>query len=225
MGSVRIILAAVCVWLVAGCERPPVMSLAPRIVRAPSDELMEQVAVYSAFLVQQVPLTKWGGGRRMEGLLIREPISYSGHESELVLTNVFQGDLLLVRAGLGGVDRSYPLAQDTRKNFYAATARTDDLFGRDEFSGPFIVLSDDELNSQFQMEPCYPMDLCGLRLIAHDLPNSGGLWGFSHIGFSRDRRQALVYYRNDFWGEGGVALLEKGAGGWSIVVESALSVS
>jgi hypothetical protein len=161
----------------------------------------------------------------MEGLLIREPISYPGYNPEFAQMNVFPEGRFLIRAGLGGIDRSYDLGQDTLKNFYAESARKDDLFGKDEFTGPFIALSHEELNSQFQMEPCHRPEMCGLRLIEQELPNSGGLWGFSHIGFSRDHLQALVYYSNGFWGEGGVALLEKGAGGWSIVAKAALSVS
>jgi hypothetical protein len=203
------------------------ISPAPRVVRAPSDEQMERVAVYSAFLAQQVPKTRWPWtGRRMEGLLVRKPLSYRGYELGLVQKYVFPNDQFLVQAGQGSVDRSYELAEDTLKNFYVEGARTDDLFGNDQFTGPFVALNDyEDLNSRFQMEPCHRPEMCGLRLIEHELPNSGGLWGFSHIGFSRDHLQALVYYSNGFWGETGVALLEKGAGGWSIVARAALTVS
>jgi hypothetical protein len=162
----------------------------------------------------------------MEGLLIRKPISNPGYESGYVQKDVFPEGRLFVRAGLGGVDRLYELAHDTLKNFHAELARTDDLFDDDEFTGPFVALEDyEELNSRFRMEPCHRPEMCGLRMIARDFPNSGGLWGFSHIGFSGDRRQALVYYSDAFLGETGVALLEKGSGGWSIVAKVALTVS
>ena len=161
----------------------------------------------------------------MEGLLVREPISYAGYDLGLVQKYVFPEGRLVVQGGSGHVDQSHDLAQGTLKNFYTEGIRKDDLFGKDEFTGPFIALSDEELNSQFQMEPCYRTQLCGLRLIEQKLPNSGGLWSFSHIGFSSDHRQALVYYRNVFWEETGVALLEKGAEGWSIVATAGLSVS
>lgn len=224
----RFVLTAVCLWAAAGCERPQGIPLAPRVVRAPSDEQMERLAVYSAFLARQVPKTKWPccSGRRMEGLLIRRPISNPGYESGYVPKDVFPEGRLLVRAGLEGVDRSYELEHDTLKNFYAELARTDDLFSKEEFTGPFVALEDyEDLNSRVRVEPCHRPEMCGLQLIQHDFPNSGGLWGFSHIGFSRDRRQALVYYSDGFWGERGVALLEKGSGGWSIVAKEPLIVS
>jgi hypothetical protein len=188
---------------------------------------MERLAVYSAFLARQVPKTKWApSGRRMEGLLVRKPLSYRGYGLEQVQKYVFPNNQFFVQGGLGGVDRSYGLAEDTLKNFYIEGARTDDLFGAEEFTGPFIALGDfEDLNSRFQMEPCYRPQLCGLRLIQYELPNIGGLWGFSHIGFSRNHAQALVYYSDGFWGEMGVALLEKGSGGWSVLARAALSVS
>jgi hypothetical protein len=187
---------------------------------------MERLAVYSAFLTRQVPKTKWPwSGRRMEGLLFRKPLSYRGYELGLVQKYVFPNNQFLVQAGLGGVDRSYELAEGTLKNFYGEGARTDDLFGKDEFTGPFIVLIDEELDSLYQVEMCHRPQLCGVRLIEQELPNSGGDWGFSHIGFSADHLQALVYYFDGNWGEGGVALLEKGSGGWSVVAKAALSVS
>jgi len=227
MGAPRFLVIAVCLWVLAGCERPQGISLAPRVVRAPSDEQMERLAVYSAFLAQQVPKTKWpSSGRRMEGLLVRKPISYTGYELGLVQKYVFPDNRLFIQGGLGGVDQSHDLALDTLKNFYAEGARTDDLFGKEEFTGPFVALDDyEELNSRFRMEPCHGPEMCGVRLIQHDFPDSGGLWSFSHIGFSRDGLQALVYYSDGFWGETGVALLEKGAGGWSVVAKAALSVS
>jgi hypothetical protein len=226
MGVTRIILAAACIWVLAGCERPQGIPLTPRVVRAPSDDQMERLAVYSAFLARQVPKTKWPwSGRQLEGLLVRKPVSYTGYELANVQRYVFPKGQFLVQAGLGGVDRSYLLAQDILKNFYVEGARTDDLFGNGEFTGPFVVLSAEELNSRFQMEPCHRPQLCGLRLIEHELPNSGGLWSFSHIGFSEDHLQALVYYEDGNWGETGVALLEKGSGGWSIVAKAALTVS
>jgi len=228
MSWLRVVAALMCLWMLGECERPQGIPLTPRVVRAPSDEQMERLAVYSAFLARQVPKTKWPccSGRRMEGLLIRKPISNPGYESGYVQKDVFPEGRLVVRAGLGGVDRSYELEHDTLKNFYAELARTDDLFGKEEFTGPFVALEDyEELNSRFRMEPCHRPEMCGLRLIQHDFPNSGGLWGFSHIGFSTDRRQALVYYSDGFWGETGVALLEKGSGGWSIVARQALTVS
>ena len=195
-------------------------------MRAPSDEQMERLAVYSAFLVQQVPKTKWPwSGRRLEGVLFRKPLSYRGYELGLVQQYVFPNNQFLVQAGLGGVDGSYKLTEDTLKNFFIAGTRTDDLFGAGEFTGPFMVFSDEELNARFHMEPCRRPELCGLRLINQVYPNSGGLWGFSHIGFSKDHLQALVYYADGYWGETGVALLEKGAGGWSIVARVPLSVS
>jgi hypothetical protein len=226
MVATRILLAVACLWMVAGCERPQEIPLAPRMVRAPSDQQMERLAVYSAFLARQVPKTKWPRtGWRMEGLLFRKPISYRGYELGLVQKYVFSDNQFLVQAGLGSVDRSYELAEDTLKNFYVEGARTDDVFGYGEFTGPFIVLSDEDLNLLYQVETCHRPQLCGVRLIEQELPNSGGDWSFSHIGFSADHRQALVYYRDGNRGEGGVALLEKGSGGWSVVAEAALSVS
>jgi hypothetical protein len=226
MVATRIMLAAACLLVVAGCERPQGIPLASRVVRAPSDEQMERLAVYSAFLTRQVPKTKWPrSGRRMEGLLFRKPLSYHGYELGLVQKYVFPNNQFLVQAGLGGVDRSYELAEGTLKNFYGEGARTDDLFGKDEFTGPFIVLSDEELDSLYQVETCRRPQLCGVRVIEQELPNSGGDWSFSHVGFSPDHRQALVYYYDGNWGEGGVALLEKGSGGWSVVAKAALSVS
>jgi hypothetical protein len=50
MAVTRIILAAACIWVLAGCERPQGIPLTPRVVRAPSDDQMERLAVYSAFL-------------------------------------------------------------------------------------------------------------------------------------------------------------------------------
>jgi hypothetical protein len=224
----RLVVTIACLSMLTGCERPPGISLIPTTVRAPSDDQMERLSVYSAFLARQVPKTKWlcCSGRRMEGLLIRKPITYPGYDRGFTEEQVFPQGRLIVHGGLGGTDRSYDLAADTLKNFYAESARTDDLFAEGQFTGPFIALRDGEdLNSRFQMEPCHPPKMCGLRLIAHDFPNSGGLWGFSHIGFSRDHLQALVFYSDVFWGETGVALLEKGTAGWSIVASTALSVS
>jgi hypothetical protein len=223
-----LVVTVACLSVLIGCERPPGISFEPRTVRAPSDEQMERLSVYSAFLARQVPKTKWlcCSGRRMEGLLIRKPVSYPGYDRGFTREQVFPDGRFLVHAGTGGTDQSYDLAPDTLKNFYAESARTDDLFAKDEFTGPFIALRDsEELNSRFQMEPCHRSEMCGLRLIAHDLPNSAGLWSFSHIGFSRDHLQALVFYRDGFWGEGGVALLEKGTAGWTIVAKAVLSVS
>ena len=149
----------------------------------------------------------------MEGLLIRKPLRYVSSELANVQTYVFQDNQFVLRSPSGDVVSSRELAQDTLKNFYIAGTRTDDLFGSDEFSGPFMVFSGEELNARFQMESCHRPELCGLRLINQVYPNSGGLWGFSHIGFSKDHLQALVYYSDGYWGETGVALLEKGAGG------------
>jgi hypothetical protein len=140
-------------------------------------------------------------------------------------TYVFPENQFVLRSPSGDVVSSRELAQDTLKNFYIAGARTDDLFGDGEFTGPFMVFSGEELNAAFLMAPCHRPELCGLRLINQVYPNSGGLWGFSHIGFSKDHLQALVYYADGYWGETGVALLEKGAGGWSIVARVPLSVS
>ncbi len=190
------------------------MPSSPRTVRAPSDEQMERLAVYSAFLARQVPKSAVPrSGRRMEGLLIRKPLRYVSSELANVQTYVFQDNQFVLRSPSGDVVSSRELAQDTLKNFYIAGTRTDDLFGSDEFSGPFMVFSGEELNARFQMESCHRPELCGLRLINQVYPNSGGLWGFSHIGFSKDHLQALVYYSDGYWGETGVALLEKGAGG------------
>jgi hypothetical protein len=216
-----------CLLMFFGCQRTPRMRSSPKTMRAPTDEQMERVAIYSAFLARQVPMTKWPwSGRRMEGLLIRRPLSYRGYELSLVQKYVFPNKQFLVQAGLGRVNRSYKLADDTLKNFYVEGARIDDLFTSDQFTGPFVALDDsDDLNSRFKMSPCHRPEMCGLKLIEHELPISGGLWGFSHIGLSRDHRQALVYYNNGFWGETGVALLEKRDTGWSIVASAPLSVS